>query len=1115
MAVFSKTRSATTCTTMGRITTIRLFLRQALVVTGSLLVSVCATTYSVSAQSVVTTGIVRGILTDPTGAVLAGARVELLRESTDTAAIRLSNQEGVYLFPAVDVGNYQLKIMAPGFRTATANSVTVQVGQTAIVNVQLQSGSYAQTVEVFATTPILRTTDSSASAVIDHTLLADLPLNGRRYTDFTLLTPNATEDGQTGLVSFGGEQGGEDTGYANGNGANFFTLDGANATSNYFGNARGGERVPYLFGQNAIQEFQVVVSPYSAAYGAGATGFVNTVTKSGTDQYHGNAFYYNRNSATGANSAINLGNGIPRPVDVLQQFGGSVGGPIVHKKLWFFADYEQQLQKNPISVINSDYQGVTQADFGVPLDVVLPPANGPLPLPSSLSQPDPTNPVYLQQVANSLHAIQSNLGTHSRYRNDLVLFSKIDYTPTEKDQLYLSLNLNRFNSPNGEITASSTPLFGISTLASASLRDFQAAAGWTHAFSGNLLNEFHLSYARDNQYSSPAGIVSPTLPSVLLSIPSNFELGNAGFAAGQTNEWLWELADRINYTWGKHNFKFGVEGSVTHVTDTAFGGFDPDAQRQNGTLAGTYAFSSFPNFALGIYDSFAQAAGNPVFSFSVPYLGFYAQDTYQLRPNLTLEFGLREDFQIYPQPKDNPAFPLTGQFPNQYQRFAPRCGFAWQLFDKTVVRGGFGWFYENFNGLNYRNSVISNGLSTQQSSALVSYDPTLAPNQQIAVFPNRINDPALFNAPNISLVDPSFRFPYVLQSSLQIEREIFRNTTVSVGAMWTHGVHLISSSAYDLNLIPPTGTTTYVVCPQGAAQLPCNGTPVVQPNLDSGLLQEGRINPNLGQINALISPGINNYNSFFAQLKRSYTAGLALQVSYTYGKNMMSNGVDFNNQFDFSNTHAPYLLDQRQRLVISAVYQPFAGKHFESKLASGLLSNWTVSTSMLFGSGRPYAALLDNACTTPTDGGVQLASQLSCTGANSTLNDSAVNQTTANSALGINGAGPSPTVGLDSFYGTWTRQIDLGLSRQISVGERQSISLQAQVFNLLNHPNWYVQNGNGVNATQYQPVGSTCGDGQSLRQTCYLVPEPSFGTLQTINSLYGPRVFQFSFKWNF
>lgn len=1065
------------------------------------------------AQTIVTTGSIRGLLTDSTGAVVVGASVAVTDLSTGTTGQQVNNRDGSFVFPSLSVGSYGLKIVASGFRTAVVNSVIVQVGQTTTVNVRLQPGSYSQTMEVIATTPTLRTTDSSLSTVMTQELLSDLPTNGRRYTDFSLLIPNATSDGQTGLVSFGGEQGGEDTGYANGNGANFFTLDGANATSNYFGNARGGERVPYVFGLNAIQEFQVAVSPYSAAYGAGATGFLNTVTKSGGDSFHGNAFYYNRNSGTGANSAINLENGIPRPADVLQQFGGSVGGPIIRRKLWFFADYEQQLQKNPISVINEDYQSITQTDFGVPADIALPAPSGPLPLPSSLSQPDPTDPTYLQQVSNALYAVQSNLGTHSRYRNDLAFFSKIDFNPGAKDQLYLSVNLNRFNSPNGEITASSTPLFGISALANSYLRDYQAAFGWTHAFSGTLLNEFHASFARDNQFSTPTGIVSPTLPSILLSMPSNFELGNAGFAAGGTKEWQWELADRVNFSRGKHSFKFGIEGGVTHVTDTAFGGFDPDAQRQNGTLAGTYAFSSFPNFALGIYDTFAQAAGNPTFSFQVPYVAFYAQDTYQARRNLTLEFGLREDFQVYPQPEENPAFPLTGQFPNQYQRFAPRIGFAWQPLDKTVVRGGFGWFYENFNGLNYRNSVISNGLPTQQSSALVTYDPTVAPNQQTAVFPGRISDPALFSAPNISLVDPSFRDPYVLQASLQIEREILPYTTLSVGTMWTHGVHLISSSAYDLNLMPPNGTTTYIVCPNGATELPCNGRHVVLLNLDSAMLQEGRINPNLGQINSLISPGINNYNSFFVQLQRSFHAGLALQASYTLAKNMMSNGVDFNNQFDFSNTHAPYLLDQRQRLVISAVYQPFPGKHFQSRVVKGLLSNWTISSTLLFSSGRPFAALLEDACT--TNSASSELDALNCTGANSTVNDSAVNQTTANSALGINGAGPSPVVGLDSYYGPWTQQIDLGLSRTIPIGERQSISLQVQAFNLLNHPNWYVQNGNGVNPVQYQPVGNTCGDGQSRNQTCYLVPEPGFGRLQIINAMYGPRVFQFAFKWNF
>ena len=181
---------------------------------------------------------------------------------------------------------------------------------------------------------------------------------------------------------------------------------------------------------------------------------------------------------------------------------------------------------------------------------------------------------------------------------------------------------------------------------------------------------------------------------------------------------------------------------------------------------------SFPNFALGIYDTFSQSSGNPKFSFNVPYLGFYVQDSYRVLPRLTLDLGLREDFQIYPQPKKNPLVPLTGQFPNRYQRLVPRFGFSWEATSKIVVRGGIGMFYENLNGLNYRNSVITNGLSSQQSSALLTYDPRLAPNQQEPIVPVKITDQSLFASPNVSLVSPDFRDPYIIQSSLQIEREV-------------------------------------------------------------------------------------------------------------------------------------------------------------------------------------------------------------------------------------------------------------------------------------------------------------------------------------------------------
>ncbi|MGB9361864.1 MAG: hypothetical protein WCA99_09690, partial [Candidatus Sulfotelmatobacter sp.] len=475
--------------------------------------------------------------------------------------------------------------------------------------------------------------------------------------------------------------------------------------------------------------------------------------------------------------------------------------------------------------------------------------------------------------------------------------------------------------------------------------------------------------------------------------------------------------------------------------------------------------------------------------------------------------GLREDFQVYPQPAENPAFPLTGQYPNQFRRLAPRFGFAWQPVAKTVVRGGFGDFYTNMNGLNYRNAAVSNGLASQQSSVNASYTSG-PPNQQLPTFPNILpgNSPLFQASPDISLVSPQFRAPYILQASLQIEREILRDTTLTIGTMWNHGVHLLSGSAYDLNLNPLHGATTYVVCPPGGSAVPCSGPTITSPNMDNGLLSDGRIDANLGEINELISPGQNHYNSLFVQLQRRMSQGLALQFSYTFAKSMMLDGMDFNNQFDFSNTRAASLLDQRHRISFAAVYRPELEKLTGSEQGRVLLSGWALSSVMEFSSGRPYAGLLSPACTSST------LSFNNCDGADGNLNDTAFNQDTANSAAGINGAGPTPGIGLNSFYGPWLERIDIGLARSFAIKEGKELQFQAQAFNLFNHANYYVQNGDGINQLQYNPIGSSCGDGLSQNQTCYLVPNSgagNFGALQEISPNGLPRVLQFSARLTF
>src|SRR5580658_1084157 len=827
---------------------------------------VLASILQVGAQNAVLTGAIGGRVTDQRGAVVPGASVAVQNLGTGLQQSAVTDRAGLYQFLALMPGTYSLTATAKGFHDVEA-LVRVLVGNVTSQDLRLQVGAGGETVKVSGTTPLLRPTESSASTLLDRSFIEELPLNGRRYTDFTALTPNTSYDGDTGLISIAGQPGGEDSGYANGNGSNAFTVDGTNATNNYFADIIGRYRIPYLYGEEAIQEFQVSVSPYSAVYGGGA-GFVNAVTRSGSNAFHGSAFYYNRNSATGANDALDEAAGFPKPEDSLQQFGAGVGGPIVRNRLWFFVDYEQQLRNNPIPVINTalattpaNLPSFLSANFGIPAGITLPAPNGPLPVPGSDTAPDPTNPVYLQQVSNVVNALNSNLGVAPRKRNDWVITPRLDYQPSSRDALFLTVNFNRFNSPGGVIIDPTVGNYGTQTLANAYVHTFQTSVGWTHTFSSHLLNEFHVSTSQDNEISTPTG-AAPNTPTVVLDSPAAFILGNAPFSVGRVFERQYSLSDRVDYVIGKHTLQFGFDWSHTYDADTDDGGADPNEAIDFGSPLGLYEFPNLEAFALGQYITFSQASGKPTFSFAVPYYGFYVQDTFRALPQLTIEMGLREDFQVYPQPQENPAFPLTGQYPNQFLRLAPRLGFAWQPASKTVVRGGFGQFYDNMNGLNYRNAVISNGLASQQSEVSTSYNGG-APSQQVPTFPTILpgSSPLFGASPDISLVSPQFRVPYILQASLQIEREISENTTVSIGTMWNHGVHILSGSAYDANLEPLQGTTTYIVCPPGATSAPCSGPTVTSPNMDNGLLSEGRINPKLGQINELISPAQNYYNS--------------------------------------------------------------------------------------------------------------------------------------------------------------------------------------------------------------------------------------------------------------
>ena len=496
-----------------------------------------------NAQNVVLTGSIGGRVTDPSGAVVPGASVVVRNLATGVQQSTETNRGGLYQFPVIMPGNYSITASFKGFRDVEA-LVQVRVGNTALQDVKLEVGSSADTIKVTGTTPLLRPTESSASTVLERSFTGDLPLNVRKYTNFVTLTPNTSYDGDTGLVSIAGQQGGEDSGYANGNGSTVFTVDGSNATNTYFSDIIGRYRIPYLYGEDSIQEFQVAASAYSAVYGGGS-GFVNAVTRSGGNALHGSAFYYNRNSVTGANDALDKAAGNPKPDDRLQQFGAALGGPILRNKLWFFADYEQQLRNFPNEVINSglatnpsNLAAFLNANFGVPFGTSLLAPNGALPIPGSDAAPEFSDNVYLQQVSNAMNAINSNLGTSPRKGNDIVITPRLDYQADRRDSLFLTFNLNRFNSPGGVITGPTGGTYGLQTLANAYVRTYQTTLGWTHTFSPRLLNEFHAATSQDNETATPTSLgslsSSPTglMPTVIIDNPS-FTLGNAAFSIGE------------------------------------------------------------------------------------------------------------------------------------------------------------------------------------------------------------------------------------------------------------------------------------------------------------------------------------------------------------------------------------------------------------------------------------------------------------------------------------------------------------------------------------------------------------------------------------------------------
>src|SRR5580704_3707650 len=365
-------------------------------------------------QSSIGGATLNGTVTDPSGAAIAGAKVTVNNTDTGLTRTTATTEAGLYDFPDLPVGTYDLTVEKQGFSSVKRTGVRLAVGGVATIDTPLQIGTTQETVSVTAETPVVETTRSQTSTVITSQAVADLPINGRNFLDFTVLTPGVERDPtRTGDLSFGGQRGT----------SNSLLVDGSDANNVFFGQSTGRAgtgRNPYSFSEDAVQEFQVNANSYGAEIGRAGGGVINVITKSGTNDFHGTAFEFFRDKSMNANQWENNRRGIPKRAYHFNQFGGNFGGPIVKNKAFFFFDYDGQRNNEPITVI-----------------------------PAAAAPSDPLS----QQAFASL---QKYFAAYPRSLNNDVYLGKVDFNLSDRQRLSVRYNGNRFTGVNYENSGSTS-----------------------------------------------------------------------------------------------------------------------------------------------------------------------------------------------------------------------------------------------------------------------------------------------------------------------------------------------------------------------------------------------------------------------------------------------------------------------------------------------------------------------------------------------------------------------------------------------------------------------------------------------------------------------------------
>ncbi len=776
------------------------------------------------AQTQITTGVIQGIVMDQSGAVMQGADVEAKESATNFTKDQKTDDNGRFTFLALPPGRYTLTIAHTGFATIVQENLNLTVGQAINLNFTMKVSAVAQRIVVTETPTLVDTTETAVASTLNETTVGTTPILGRKFEDLLTLTPGVSivqgPDGDE--ITFAGQRGI----------FNNISLDGGDYNNGFFAEQMGGQRAAIDITLDAVKEFQVVASGANAEFGRTASGVVNVITKSGTNDLHGSAYEFFRHKALSSSTSDG------RPLDGFyrDQFGGTIGGPIVKDKMFFFAGIE------------SIFANLRRANLSAPVGATPCPLTHTPVVTSPTDEAAITSNLECQRLALTNFFANGPLGLQQKedlpilhpIRNTAVL-GKWDWTVSPKHRLGVSYNFDYSKNTNQTFDV---PTYGDSANGIEGPSKIQAInANLFTTLSAKKLNEFHFSYSRENRPRSatPSNILADTAVGIPLSPDVAFRFGNPFFLGPNIDEVFWrtQVRDNVSVIRGNHNIKFGgewlhsrntqvfrgffegryifsdVDGFLHYAYPAATGpGFGPNTI---GCSNGTFVTSPTP------CPAGSTSTGSPLLLFlqaasltgpATDATGFsdianedlalFIQDTWRVTSRLTVNYGLRWEAQVFPQPVippaqtaygpllSNPLFPSNGTIHNQWKEFQPRLGISWDVTgrQKSVLRASAGIFYARQNMLTEVSAITTNGVQQHNIAGGVQGAPIFPTWPGLtSVSP----PPPGFNAPlfsGVHVFPKDYANPRIYTANLGFEQELAPSLSAYVDFTWSKGVHL-------------------------------------------------------------------------------------------------------------------------------------------------------------------------------------------------------------------------------------------------------------------------------------------------------------------------------------